>query len=211
MKHLAPPSTFGAPPLNEVGVGDDQEFARSELELAGYPECQGLPTINFFSASGFMLDISAEEIAHSWEKILGCPEGAINYHGNIMREDDLEWREWDVLSIGWMGEYPDQEAWVGAILYCDSTSWIQEIINRNCTEVDQLIIQAREEINQSDRIEQYRQIEEYFFGYEGTFPIAPMFAPSIYTARSHWLDNSNGDSFSDLIIDIDAKEAALGE
>ncbi|MGB2962521.1 MAG: ABC transporter substrate-binding protein [Anaerolineales bacterium] len=211
MIHLAPPGTFGAPPLNEVGVGDDQEFARSELELAGYPECQGLPIINFLSASGFMLDISAEEIARSWEKTLGCPEGTIEYKGNILRDDSLSSNGWDILSIGWMGEYPDQEAWVGAILYCDSESWINELINRSCTEVDQLIIQAREEISQSDRIQQYRQIEEYFFGYEGTFPIAPMFAPTIYTAKSHWFDDSQGGNISDWIIDMDVKQAVLGE
>ncbi len=211
MKHLAPPSIFGAPPLNEVGVGYDPEFAQSELELAGYPNCEGLPTINFVSASGLIrTSVNAEEFVRSWEDSLGCPEGTIKYQGNYYADDDVNTHDVDMLSVGWIADYPDQEYWVGTILYCDSESWIQENINRSCTEIDQLIVQAREEISQSDRIEQYRQIEEHFFGYEGTFPIAPMFAPAIYTAKSHWIDD-NYESFSNLIIDMDAKNAARGE
>ncbi len=212
MIHLAPPGIFGAPPLDEVGVSYDQDYARSELELAGYPECQGLPTIKFVSASGLIRTTSTgEKFVRSWEDSLGCPEGTINYAGNYYADDDVSMHEVDVLSVGWIADYPDQEFWVGTILYCDSESWIQPEINRSCTEVDQLIVQAREEINQSDRIEMYRQIEEHFFGYEGTFPIAPMFAPTMYIAKSHWIDDSKGSSFSDLIIDMDAKQAARGE
>lgn len=206
MIHFAPPGVFGAPPVDEVGVGYDLEYARSELELAGYPHCQGLPKINFYVSQ---IENYAEELARIWEEELECPEGTINYLGNYWN-DSGEGDEWNLLVLRWIGIIPDQDDWIGS-LYCEDT-----FFRRSCNEIDELILQAREEINASDRIEIYRQIEESFFGKDGTFPIAPFYTPFTNIATSDWfeyvgVDELNFYDYSNFWIDMDAKETALGE
>ena len=212
MKHLAPPGVFGAPPVDEVGIGYDMGYARSELELAGYPQCQNLPIIDFATYSSSMHN-HADVIARSWEETLDCPEGSIIYQGNIGIENGYQ-GEWDILAVGWMGDYPDEENWAGTVLYCDPGSFFS--VERDCNEIDELIVQARKEINATDRIELYRQIEESFFGQEGTFPIAPFYSLLRHIARADWLEvnqlgTCNISDFSNWRIDMDAKEAAQGE
>ncbi len=209
MKHFAPPGVFGAPPLDEVGIGYDLEYARSELEIAGYPECQGLPRIAFYDFRG-IAGQHGDEIASFWEEALGCPEGSIIYQGSSHVEDN-EWEDWNIILIRWRGDSPDEENWVGTVLYCG-----ESIIERSCNEIDELIVQAREEINASKRIELYRQIEESFFGQEGTFPIVPIHLWLRYIARVDWLEVNqlgtwNYSDFSNWRVDMDAKEAAREE
>ncbi|MGB2962520.1 MAG: ABC transporter substrate-binding protein [Anaerolineales bacterium] len=209
MNHLAPPGVFGAPPVDEVGVGYALKYARAELELAGYPQCLDLPMIDF-TAFSTSIDKNADKIARSWEEGLDCPEGTINYLGNVFGDNGYQ-SEWDILGAGWRSDYPDEENWVGPVLYCDNKRFVE----RSCNEIDELIVQAREEINASKRIELYRQIEESFFGYEGTFPIAPLYTPFFYTASYDWVEYTQAgfwiDDYSKYWIDIDAKEAARGE
>jgi oligopeptide transport system substrate-binding protein len=206
MKHLAPPGVFGAPPVDEIGVGDNLDFARAELELAGYPQCQGLPTINFFVSR---MDGVAEDFARIWEQGLGCPEGLINYSGLYWQNYDQVQSE-DLLIVGWIGEIPDEDGWIGS-LYCTDA-----FLPRSCNEIDELIIQAKVEISAADRIELYRQIEEAFFGNEGTFPIAPVYSPVSLIAKPDWLEYVQSDywaydDFSKFSVDMEAKEAVREE
>jgi ABC-type transport system substrate-binding protein len=89
MIHLAPPGVFGAPPIAEVGLGYDLDYARAELEQAGYPGCQGLPQINYYALSGLAAQ-HGKEITRFWENALGCPEGSIQYQGRIILEEEAE-------------------------------------------------------------------------------------------------------------------------
>jgi oligopeptide transport system substrate-binding protein len=52
MSHFAPPGIFGAPAIDEVGVGFDPEYAAAELEAAGYPNCEGFPQVSLLGYSG---------------------------------------------------------------------------------------------------------------------------------------------------------------
>ena len=45
MIHFTPPGMFGAPPINEVGVGYDPEFAAAQMADAGYANCEGFPNL----------------------------------------------------------------------------------------------------------------------------------------------------------------------
>jgi oligopeptide transport system substrate-binding protein len=209
MKHLAPPGVFGAPPVDEVGVGYDLEFAHSELELADYPQCEGLPQIDFFVWSA--VDDFAEDTFRSLEENLGCPQGTIHFTSRAQGASASD-IDWDILTMGWASDFPDEENWVGDILYCENNS---PHLERDCDEIDELIIQAREETASPDRITLYRQIEEAFFGYEGTFPIAPLFSRFIHAANHAWLDRVQSvygyERYYDWSIDMDAKGAARGE
>jgi len=206
MKHYAPPGVFGAPPVDEIGVGDDLEFARSELELAGYPQCQGLPKIDFYVSR---MDLVSDDFAHIWEQGLDCPDGTLNFAGNFWQNQDNVGGD-DLLILGYLGEYPDEDGWVGS-LYCNDA-----FIPRSCNEIDDLILQARNEISASDRKELYRQIEEAFFGEEGTFPVAPFYTPVSLIAKPDWFeyvqsDYFNYDDFSRFSVDDEARKAAKGE
>jgi oligopeptide transport system substrate-binding protein len=209
MKHLAPPGVFGAPPVDEVGVGYDLEYARSELEMAGYPQCQGLPPLEFFAYSS-SAELSPETI-RSWEKNLECPPGTIHF---TARTDDVSASdvEWDIMGTGWASDFPDEENWLGSILQCENDS---PFLDRDCDEVDNLLIQAREETASADRIALYRQIEEAFFGYDGTYPIAPIFSKIQYAANHTWLTRVPSvfgfERYYDWSVDMDAKGAARGE
>jgi oligopeptide transport system substrate-binding protein len=207
MVHLAPPGVFGAPPADEIGVGYDLEFARSELALAGFPHCQGLPNIDFINISQ-RIDKHADDMVRLWEEGLECPEGTFNYQ-RIWDYSELD--EWDLFATGWQSDYPDEDNWVGTILSCEYPTIGNT--QRSCDEVDELIVQAREEISASDRIELYRQIEEAFFGEDGTFPLAPIFSPYNYIASADWLENDDWfqEDYSKILIDMDAKETAQGE
>ena len=210
MIHLAPPDVFGAPPLDEIGVGYDLDFARSELALAGYPDCQGLPKINFINLSQ-RIDKHADEMVRLWEEGLNCPEGTINYQ---RIRDYSELVDWDLFATGWQSDYPDEDNWVGTILFCENHTLGNT--KRSCNEIDELIVQAREEISASDRIELYRQIEEAFFGEYGTFPVTPIFSPYNYIASADWFEFVQygtwpDHDYSNWSIDIEAKEAARGE
>ena len=70
MLHLTPPGMFGAPPINEVGVGYDPDFAVAEMELAGYPNCEGLPALEIVAYQG--AGTWAEFLAAGAERELGC-------------------------------------------------------------------------------------------------------------------------------------------
>lgn len=209
MIHLAPPSAFGAPPVDEVGMGFDPEYAQAVLEEVGYPGCEGLPPLTFVTVySNF--DQYGDSIARSWEKNLGCPEGTIDYQGQI-DYSEMSTYGWNILGLGWGSDFPDEDNWVGTVLSCE-----KPYIDRECSEVDTLIEQAREEYRPAERIQLYHQIEEDFFGRDGSFPVAPLYTKITYYATSSWVDMNVGQyagmiDWTGIKIDMDAKEQALKE
>jgi len=187
MIHFTPPGMFGAPPVNEVGVGYNPEYARQQIELAGYPNCEGFPTIEFIAQSG--IGSWGECLAASVERELGCDP-------NIMT---IEQQEFSVIlettsaqnatedrpniwTAGWGPDYPDANNWVNDVLSCEG----QNDFKRPCTETDDLIQQAARESDPAVRQELYYRIEEQFFGEDGDFPIAPLFLRLDYVLIKPW-------------------------
>jgi hypothetical protein len=84
-----------------------------------------------------------------------------------------------------------------------------------CTYLDDLIAEAREEPDAERRIELYRQIEEGFFGPEGEMPFAPLWQAAGYGASHSWLDRGprtgyGGEQWYNWTIDWEAKKEARG-
>jgi ABC-type oligopeptide transport system substrate-binding subunit len=209
MIHLAPPGVFGAPPVDQIGIGYDPEFAQTELELAGYPDCEGIPPITFYAYSGFA-NTYGEEISRFWEDSLGCPEGTINFKGSIQEVFGNEelWDDWDMIIAGWGSDFPDQENWVGNLLGCEVENPLQS--NRECNEIDELLAEARIETSPSDRQALYWEVEEAFFGEDGTFPIAPLYTPYHYFAVNDGLSlvapvNFEGFDMAGSRLDMEAR------
>jgi len=209
MIHLAPPGVFGASPVDQIGVGFDPEYAQSALEQAGYPDCEGMPNINFYAFSG-IANTYGEEIARFWEDSVGCPEGSITFRGSIAEifgNEEL-WSDWDLIIAGWGSDFPDQENWVGNLLSCENNNPLRT--NRECDQIDDLLAEARIETTPSDRRALYWEIEEAFFGENGTFPIAPLYTPYNYFAAHDWLTlvqpvNFEGFDLAGSRLDVEAK------
>jgi len=190
MKHFAPPGIFGAPAIDEVGVGYDPEFAAAQLAEAGYPNCEGFPQISLLGYSGQSTLNWIEFAQANWSENLGCSPDLITIEQQSFSEllattklDDAEAP--NMWTLGWGPDYADEQNWVGDVLHCDNTS---ERIRRTCNEIDDMIVQARESTDPAERVALYAEIEDAFFGYEGETPFMPLYVRIAFQATHSWLD-----------------------
>ena len=215
MIHFAPPGIFGAPPIDEVGIEFDPEFAAEQLAEAGYENCEGFPQVTLLGYSGQSTLNWIEFAQDQWSTNLGCDPSLIQIEQQPFSEllaataastpDEDAPHMW---TLGWGPDYADENNWVGDVLWCEGEN--RSI--RTCNEIDDLIVEARQEPDQARRIELYREIEEQFFGYEGEVPFFPIFVRIAFTARHTWLDRVpalfGGDQYYNWTMDWDAKLAA---
>ncbi len=188
MIHFTPPGIFGAPPINEVGVGYDPEFALQEIGAAGYPNCQGLPPIVFVVSTG--QGPLAEFVAASVERELGCDPNTMTIEQQeftvllelIKPQNAIEDRP-NIWAIGWSSDYPDANNWVADVLSCEA----ENDQKRPCSEVDDLITQAARETDPNTRVELYYQIEDMFFGPDGEQPIIPLYLGITFSLTKPWV------------------------
>ena len=218
MAHFAPPGIFGAPLIDQVGVGFDPEFAAAQLAEAGYPNCEGFPQINLVAYSGAATLSWIEFAQANWSQNLGCPVDLIQIEQvefdvllDIASDDTPDEESPHVWTLGWGPDYADENNWVGDVLWCESPGFG---FKRACSAVDDLIVEARTEQDPARRIELYAQIEEMFFGPEGEYPIAPLFLRIAYVAQHSWYTNIpalfGGNQFYNYTIDQEAQLAARG-
>lgn len=216
MIHFTPPGMFGAPPINEVGVGYDPEYAREQLALAGYPDCEGFPSIEIVTYTG--AGNWAEFLSASAERELGCDPNLLQVEQQefsvLLETTDPRNPPEDrpnIWTLGWGPDYPDANNWVNDVLHCEG----ENTFKRPCSEVDDLITQASMENDPDVRIELYYRIEEQFFGPEGDFPILPIFMRLDYSLHKPWFTGPfetdglfGGSHFDWRSIDQEAQSAA---
>jgi oligopeptide transport system substrate-binding protein len=217
MIHFTPPGMAGAVPINEVGVGFDPEFAQTQLEEAGYPNCEGFPNI----------DIITYQTAGNWgefwaaaaEEHLGCSPDIFTVESlefsvllEITGADTPTQDRPNMWTLGWGPDYPDANNWVfDAGLACESGNDFL----RACSEMDDLIDQAARESDPAIREQLYREIEEGFFGPEGEHPIAPLYMRSFFVLVKTWYEGAfetdglfGGGHWDHRNVDMAAKLAA---
>jgi oligopeptide transport system substrate-binding protein len=217
MSHFAPPGIFGAPPIDEVGVGFDPEFAAAEMTAAGYPNCEGFPQVSLLGYSGAATLSWIEFAKANWEENLGCDPNLITIEQQPFAEllaataastpDEDAPHMW---TLGWGPDYADENNWVGDVLWCQTDNRSK----RTCNEIDDMIVAAREETDPAARIEMYRAIEEAFFGPEGEYPFFPIFLRIAFVAEHSWLDRVpslfGGEQYYNWSVDQAAQLAARG-
>ncbi len=220
MKHFAPPGIFAAPPIDEIGVGYDPEFAKAQLAAAGYPDCEGFPQVTLLGYSGQSTLNWIEFAQNQWEQNLGCSADLIQIEQQPFSEllaatagDTPDEESPHMWTLGWGPDYADENNWVGDVLWCGNPDNRQK---RECNEIDDLIVEAREETDPARRIELYAQIEEMFFGPEGEYPFFPIFLRIYFLAEQDWLTESTqalfgGQQWYNWTVDQAAKDAARGE
>ncbi len=221
MIHITPPSMPGAPPIDQVGVGYNPEWAREQLALSPYPDCEGFPEVFSVSQPG-RRTLYVEFLVQQWATVLGCDpalfsneviEDFSNMVPIISINNDMEQRpHWH--PIGWGPDYPDSNNWVGDILKCDIDN---AFTSRPCSEVDDLIQAAREETDPATRTEMYAEIEAMFFGEDGVFPAAPIRLAATYALYQIYLEGPietdgqvGGEHWDWYTIDTEAQAAVRG-
>jgi len=194
MMHFVPPGMFGSVPVNEVGingegVGYDPTFAQQEIDAAGYPNCEGFPNIDVVTYQG--AQDWAEFVQAEVENTLGCDPAVFSIEQQefsvllqtTRAETPTEERP-NIWTLGWGPDYPDANNWVfDAGLHCESSNDFM----RPCDTVDDLIIQAKTEGDPDARAALYRTIEEDFFGYDGLYPIMPLYMRAGFVQLKPWV------------------------
>ena len=211
MKHFAPPGIFGAPAIDEVGVGYDPEYAAAQLAEGGYPNCEGFPQVSLLGYSGQATLNWIEFAQANWSENLGCSPDLITIEQQSFAEllattklDDEEAP--NMWTLGWGPDYADENNWVGDVLHCDNTS---ERIRRECNEIDDMIQQARQSTDPAERVQLYSDIEDAFFGPEGETPFAPLYVRIAFVAEHSWIERTpalfGGDQWYTWTIDQEAQ------
>jgi ABC-type oligopeptide transport system substrate-binding subunit len=218
MIHFTAAGIFGAPPVNEVGVGFDPEFAKAEIEAAGYPNCEGFPQITVTTTA--RRAPAAEFVVAAAEEHLGCAPDVFQLEQvefsvllEITSRNAAPADRPNLWFISWFADYSDANNFVGDVLSCK----VANDFMRACTEVDDLIDAAAAESDQDVRRAMYAEIEEGFFGPNGEHPIIPLYSPSGYSLVQTWytgpfaIDGLLGGIHWDARnIDMAAKLAAQG-
>jgi oligopeptide transport system substrate-binding protein len=215
MIHFAPPGIFGAPPIDQVGVGFNPNFAQTQLAAAGYPNCAGFPTITLMGYSGQSTFDWIQFAKNQWAANLGCNPNLIQIvqvsFSELLQATDPNTPDNQaphMWTLGWGPDFNDEKNWVDDVLWCQSNNRSK----RACSSTDNLIVQARQETNPATRIALYTQIENAFFGQNGEFPMAPLWVRAAFFARHSWVDRTpvlfGGNQWYDWNIDWLAKLAA---
>ena len=187
MIHFTPPGIAHAPPINEIGVGFNPDYAREQLALGGFPECVGLPDIEIatFASTG----VWGEYWAASAEAYLGCSPSIFSIEQlefsvllEIISNNATPNETPNAWSLGWSPNYSDANNFVNDVLSCTA----ENRFRRPCSEVDKLIEEAARTNDPERRTELYGEIEQAFFGEEGLFPMAPLFVRSDYILVKPW-------------------------
>lgn len=187
MIHFTPPSIRHAPPINEIGIGFNPDYALSQLAEAGYPNCEGMPAIQILTYAG--AGTWGEFLAAGAERYLGCTLDSFTVEqvefSVLLRLIDTDTPLQDrphIWTLGWSPNYPDANNFLGDVLGCTNLNRFR----RPCSEVDALLDQAAREQDPTLRDELYAEVEQAFFGEAGIFPIAPLYTRADYMLIKPW-------------------------
>jgi oligopeptide transport system substrate-binding protein len=216
MRHFAPPGVFGAPPIDEVGVGYSPDRARQAMDASPFGDCRLMPPVTYLVAASDVALQQAELLREMWMEELGCAEEQIIIEqarfGSLLsatRADSL--KRPDIWDLGWSSYYPDENNWVGDVLHCVNSENRQK---RPCSQADELIQAANSAASQEERWDLYRQVERMLFGESAVEPISPLFVRADYVLRQGWLSYSpahfGGEQYDAYLINDELKQLERG-
>lgn len=224
-KHFGAPGIFGAPPVDEVGIGYDPEQAKAWLAEAGYPDGEGLGEIILMHNVSEGHAKIAQAIAAMWKEVLGVDVTVETqewkvYLQTLNKETPVEdvphiWR------MGWGADYPDENNWVHEVFNCEAGAnrLRRCCVDPNCQEIvptkfDELTAQAGRESDPEKREELYREAERILTE-EETAAIFIYHYSNIYMTKP-WVTVRpeaalGGSPIKDWRIDVEAQQAATGQ
>ncbi|MFN2296370.1 MAG: ABC transporter substrate-binding protein [Candidatus Promineifilaceae bacterium] len=212
LRHFAPPGVFGAPPEDQVGVGYSPDFALLQMDKSSVRSCKLIPPITMLVSTADLSLLQAELIRDIWIDELDCDEQLIQVEqvefGELLANtmQNTESSRPDFWELAWPGYYPDAQNFLTDLLHCTQGENRQ---NRQCSEVDRLMLQAKNTFDPQERIDLYRQIENSFFSESGSFPLIPLYVRGDYSLIQVWLSFppalSGGEQFDTYLIDQELK------
>lgn len=213
MRHFTPPGVLHAPPLNEVGRGYSPDYAQLQLAASGFGSCRLLGEIRYLISSSDIALQQAEALRDMWVEKLGCAAEQFIIEqvqfGTLLANTQAEAgaRRPDIWDLAWASFYPDSHNWLSDVLHC---TWGENRPRRTCDEADRLLDQAAQTADPAGRAQLYRQVENLFFGENGTFPIAPLFVRGQYHVTQVWLQYVpslfGGEQYNTYFIDQVVKD-----
>ena len=128
--------------------------AEEKLAEAGYPGGKGLPTLEF----GFNTGAGHEQIAEAIQADLseiGVNVNITGYEWGTMLEK-AQAGEIVFYRLGWVADYPTMDNFLFPLFYSASSDNYGQYNN---PDVDQLLLEARSTLDEDERIEKYREVE----------------------------------------------------
>lgn len=181
--HFTPRSAMGGP--STPGAGFDPAAAQQALTSAGYPNCTGFGQVPMAVAEEDVF--LAQSMIAQWEINLGCPATTFLITPLPRRQIlDTAHNTVDVLEgavryplwiISWSADYPDAQSWITDALHCDY-GFLKP--GRACDRLDSFMDEGGKVLDNTTRFTIYNQIENDFFGSQGSFPVIPL------VFEQHW-------------------------
>ncbi|MGB1288374.1 MAG: ABC transporter substrate-binding protein, partial [Aggregatilineales bacterium] len=192
--HFTPPGLEHAPPQQaDFDVGYDPAYANQQLAQSTYPGCLGMPpiTARTFQGGADWVTFLAQQI----REIPGCETltfdieevDSVDALQTLLTPQTAPESRPHLFTLGWAADYNDADSFA-TFLMCGANNPTA----RNCSELDEVIVQARQEIDSTVRESLYMQIEAGFFGAEGEFPLIPISTGISHLLVKPWLQIDDG-------------------
>jgi len=154
---VLPPGIPGYNPDLE-GYPYDPELAREYLELAGYPNGEGLPTIEIMYNVVELNKIIAESIAADLGRIgVKTQLRALEWAAYI---DAVDKGEPQIFRMGWVADYPDADNFLYVLFSSRQTRANGNASAYSNPDFDELVERAQVITDHSERIELYQEAEQ---------------------------------------------------
>ena len=157
----------------EASLPFDLERARELLKEAGYPKGIGFPSVEFFYAAGCMRSPS---LVKQWHENLGVE----------IKCEQFEWSQFikrlnqeppHIYAMAWAADYPDPDNFLRTAHFQGLCRW------RNVT-YENLVEEARREIDQDKRMKMYHEAERILVE---EVPIIPLTYPRFHVLVKPWV------------------------
>lgn len=185
--HFAPAGIFGAPPADEAGVFYQPDQARDLLAQAGYPAGQGFPEITLAHASDSSSTRIAEDVAHSWQEVLGVDVSLVPRDEDALMQLVNKTTPLGEMPHVWQYEWCasslDQHMWLYEAFHCEDSS---NPLRRLCGTFDTLLEQAAAEESPEERKDLYLQAESQLVVEEAAY--APLYHLATDIVTKDWLE-----------------------
>lgn len=212
MRHFTPPDVFGAPQVDQVGVGYSPDFALQQMARSNFRDCALLPEIRISVSTADLSLLQLETIRDMWVDELGCDESLISIEqeqlGTLLaatRPDAGEARP-DMWELAHVPYFPDAHDYLYRQLHCSDS---ENRAGRACDSVDTLMSRAAITPDPAERLELYREIERAFFAEDGSVPLIPLYVRGDYAIVQTWLSylpaSSGGEQYDTYMIDVELK------